>query len=237
MQLAFDRARQLLEESRGERRTRTKEGFQSTERALPRLVSPFDIPLAQNLSSYLGSLNPLSKPVDPATESVWLLDTTAYRPVHPYSHAQQPWQVELRAAFFKKGTGSDVSKIVADIADKAGLKKGEGEAREQGEKTIAERLQPFVDVVAPGRWVDVKLPDGKVTKLGPGGRSATARKTATTRSSHRDGEIVEIAAVKPEVTPYGAMDVYFAEPEGWMVISGALSSNSFPSETPNHPAR
>ncbi|KAI4120657.1 MAG: hypothetical protein LQ338_006858, partial [Usnochroma carphineum] len=216
MQLAFDRARQLLEESRGERRTRTKEGFQSTERALPRLVSPFDIPLAQNLSSYLGSLNPLSKPVDPATESVWLLDTTAYRPVHPYSHAQQPWQVELRAAFFKKGTGSDVSKIVADIADKAGLKKGEGEAREQGEKTIAERLQPFVDVVAPGRWVDVKLPDGKVTKLGPGGRSATARKTATTRSSHRDGEIVEIAAVKPEVTPYGAMDVYFAEPEGWM---------------------
>ncbi|KAL8719047.1 MAG: hypothetical protein Q9181_008118, partial [Wetmoreana brouardii] len=161
MQIAFDRARQLLQETRGDRRTRTEEGFQPTERTLPRLSSLWDIPWAQNISSYLGSRNPLAGPVDPKTESVWLFDTTAYRPIHPYPHSQQPWQAEFHTAFFKTGTGRDVSKIVADIADKVGLKKGSGEERERGEKTIAERLQPFVDVVAPARWVEVKLPDGK----------------------------------------------------------------------------
>ncbi|KAL8711787.1 MAG: hypothetical protein Q9225_007060, partial [Loekoesia sp. 1 TL-2023] len=219
MQRAFDRARQLLEETRGDRRTRTNEGFQTTERGLPRLGSPFDIPLTQNISSYLGSINPFAGPIDPKTESVWLFDTTAYRPIHPYPHSQQPWQAEFRAAFFKKGTGRDVSKVVADIADKVGLKRGEGDVRERGEKTIAERLQPFVDVVAPARWVEVKLPDGKVRKLGPGGRSATCQHTVALGSQHRDGEIARVDAVKEEVTPHGPMEVGFAEPEGWMVIS------------------
>lgn len=233
MQRAFDRARQILEETRGDRRTRTAEGFQSTEHGLPRLVSPFDIPLTQNISSYLGTLNPLAGPIDPKTESVWLLDATAYRPQHPYRHSQQPWQAEIRAACFKKGTGRDVSKVVADIADKVGLKEGDGEVRERGEKTIAERLQPFMDAVAPARWVEVKLPDGKVQKLGPGGRSATIQQTVALRGEHRDGDVIEVDAVREEVTPHGPMEVGFAEPEGWMVISG---TSNFPPFFPSfHP--
>ncbi|KAL8932499.1 MAG: hypothetical protein Q9216_006812 [Gyalolechia sp. 2 TL-2023] len=219
MQRAFDRARQLLEETRGDRRTRTAEGFGSTERGLPRLTSPFDIPLAQNISSYLGNLNPLAGPIDPKTESVWLLNATAYRPIHPYPHSQQPWQAEFRVACFKKGTGRDVSKVVADIADKVGLKEGDGEVRQRGEDTIAERLQPFMDAVAPGRWVEVKLPGGKVQKLGPGARSATIQQTVPLRAEHRNGDVIEIDAVREEVTPHGPMEVGFAEPDGWMVIS------------------
>ncbi|KAL8686358.1 MAG: hypothetical protein Q9218_007160, partial [Villophora microphyllina] len=219
MQTAFDRARQLFQETRGDRRTRTNEGFQSIERGLPRLASPLDIPWTQNISSYLGVRNPLAGPVDSKTESVWLLDNTAYRPVHPYPHSQQPWQAEFRAAFFKKDTGRDISKIVADIADKIGLKEGSGEEREQGERTIAERLQPFVDVVAPARWVDVKLPDGKIKRLGPGGRSATSQQTHVFQSEHRDGEVVETGAVNEQLTPHGPARTGFAEPEGWMVIS------------------
>ncbi|KAL8751203.1 MAG: hypothetical protein Q9184_006140, partial [Pyrenodesmia sp. 2 TL-2023] len=69
MKAAFDRARLLLEETRGDRRTRTKEGFKPAERALPRVGSPFDIPVVQNISSYLGARNPLAGPVDPKTES------------------------------------------------------------------------------------------------------------------------------------------------------------------------
>lgn len=219
MQRAFDRTRQLLEETRGERRTRTSEGFQSTERGLPRLTSAFDIPIAQNLSSYLGTLNPLAGLIDPKTESVWLLDTTAYRPVHPYPHAPQPWQAEVRAAFFKKDTGRDVSKMVADIADKIGLKEGSGEEREKGEQTIAERLQPFTDAVAPARYAEVQLPSGKVQKLGPGGRSATIQQTIVLHGEHKDGDVVKVDAVREAVTPYGPMEIGFAEPEGWMVIS------------------
>ncbi|KAL8946712.1 MAG: hypothetical protein Q9222_006926 [Ikaeria aurantiellina] len=219
MQRAFDRARQLLEETRGDKRSRKSEDFKSTEKTLPSLGSPLSIPLTQNISSYLGSINPLAGPVNPATEEVWLLDNTAYRPIHPYPHSTQPWQAEFQAAFFKKDTGTDVSKAVADIADKLGLKEGSGEEREKGERTIAERLKPFADVVAPARWVEVKLPDGKVKRLGPGGRSATTQQTVALSSKHNDGDEVETDAVKPEVTPLGPMRTGFAEPEGWMVIS------------------
>lgn len=109
---------------------------------------------------------------------------------------------------------------MADIADKIGLKEGSGEEREKGEKTIAERLQPFVDVVAPARWVDVKMPNGKVKRLGPGGRSATTQQTCIFESEHRDGDVAETGAVNEAVTPHGPTVTRFAEPEGWMVISG-----------------
>ncbi|KAL8926531.1 MAG: hypothetical protein Q9208_002858 [Pyrenodesmia sp. 3 TL-2023] len=219
MKAAFDRARQLLQETRGERHARTNEGFRPVERRLPFVGSPFNIPVVQNISSYLGAVNPLAGPVDLKTESVWLFDTTAYHPVHPYPHAKQPWQAPFRAAFFKKGTGKDVSKIVADIADKIGLKEGEGDEREQGEKTIAERLQPFVDVVAPARWVEVKLPERKTVKLGPGGRSATTDQIVNLNSGRSEGHMIEIGAVNEAVTPHGPMEIRFAEEEGWMVIS------------------
>ncbi|KAL8796448.1 MAG: hypothetical protein Q9182_007367 [Xanthomendoza sp. 2 TL-2023] len=219
MQRAFDRARQLLEETRGDKKTRKTEKFPSIERTLPSLGSPVSIPWTQNISSYLGSNNPLAGPVDPATESVWLFDNTAYRPIHPYPHRLQPWQADFHAAFFKKGTGKDVSTAVADIADKVGLKEGSGEERERGERTIAERLQPFVDVVAPARWVEVKLPGGKVQRLGPGGRSATSQQIVSFEVEHANGATVETDALKEELTPHGPMTTTFAEPEGWMVIS------------------
>ncbi|KAL8858365.1 MAG: hypothetical protein Q9178_005046 [Gyalolechia marmorata] len=214
MQRAFDRARQLLQETGGEKRTRQKEGFPSTERTLPRLGSAFSNPITQNISSYFGARNPLAAPVEPSTESVWLFDNTAYRPIHPYPHSPQPWQASLSAAFFKKGTGKDVSKVVADIADKVGLKEtGSEEERERGERTIAERLQPFVDVVAPARWVEVKLPNGKVQRLGPGGRSGTSQQIVTLGAGHSNGQVAETDAVRPELTPHGPMFTTFAEPE------------------------
>ncbi|KAL8668581.1 MAG: hypothetical protein Q9168_006791 [Polycauliona sp. 1 TL-2023] len=220
MQSAFDRARQIFQQTRGEKTARKEEGFSSTERSLPKLGSPFSIPITQNISSYLGKNNPLAGPVDPKTESVWLFDNTAYRPIHPYPHSAQPWQASFCAAFFKSETGKDVSKAVADIADKIGLKEGSTEEeRERGEKTIAERLQPFADVVAPARWVEVTMPDGKVQRLGPGGRSATSQQTITFPSDHSNGQVDETDAVNADLTPIGPMSTTFAEPEGWLVVS------------------
>lgn len=227
MQRAFDRARQLFQETRGEKSTRKNEGFPSTERSLPNLTSPFSLPIIQNISSYLGKNNPLAGPVNPKTESVWLFDNTAYRPIHPYSHVAQPWQASFSAAFFKTETGKDLSKVVADIADKIGLKKvGSEEERERGEQTIAKRLQPFADVVAPARWVEVKLPGGKLQRLGPGGRSATSQQLITFPSDHTNGQVVETDAVNAELTPIGPMMTTFAEPEGWLVISGESTALS-----------
>ncbi|KAI4221700.1 MAG: hypothetical protein L6R36_006708 [Xanthoria steineri] len=220
MQRAFDRARQLVQETRGDRRTRNHQGFPSTERTLPALGSPSSIPITQNISSYLGKNNPFAGPVDPKTESVWLFDNTAYRPIHPYPHSPQPWQASFSAAFFKTETGRDVSKVVADIADKIGLKEtGTEEDRERGEQTIAKRLQPFVDVIAPAKWVDVKLPNGKVQRLGPGGRSATSQQTITFATDYSNAQTIETDAMDAALTPIGPMSTTFAEPEGWLVIS------------------
>lgn len=220
MQASMDKAREVMEETGQERETRSKGHFRSAEKDLPKhLGSRFNIPLLDNVSSFLGGYNKLSKDVDPATECVWLLDNTAYRPVHTYPHAPQPFQAEFVAAYFKKNTGKDVSKAVAQIADKIGLGKS-GENKGEAEKTIARRLQPFVDTIAPARSVTVKFPDGSINKLGPCGRSAVSEQTFVKIREHRDGESVCIPAADERLTPYGPMTMHYADPEGWLVVSG-----------------
>ena len=221
MESAFDKARQLFEETGLDRETRKEGDFKNLEQSMP--SRGFGIPILDDVSSYLGSHNPLASPVDPATESVWLFDNTAYRPIHPYPHAPQAWQAEHIAAYFKKGTGRDLSKAVADIADKIGLGKDDGLDRKAGEQTIAHRLQPFCDAIAPARLVNAEFPDGSVHQLGPGGRSGVSTQIIKLDGNHKDGEDVTVAA-EPEVdAPHGPMSTTFAGPEGWAVISGKSS--------------
>ena len=213
----------LMHETPDEFRTRRAEGFPDSERDLPKHVgSRFNIPLADNLSSYLGELNPIAREVDPATEVVWLLDNTAYRPVHRYPHKPQPWQAEFVAAYFKKDSGKDLSVWVADIANKLGLGQ-KGENIEDVKATIAARLVPFAQDVRPARFVNVSFPNRDVEKLGPGGRNAISSQTVGTMGDHRDGDTVAVNTVPPELAPNGSMNIYFAEPEGWAVISGINS--------------
>lgn len=217
----MDRTRQQMEETELDRETRVKGGFGETEKGLPIVKTLRGVPLLDRTFSYLtafGLRNPLAADVNPVTEIVWLIDNTAYRPVHIYPHKPQPWQAEFLVAYFKKNTGRDVSKIVADIAEKIGL--GDGEDEIQVEKTIVERLQPFIDVIAPARSVKVTLPHGVVHKLGPGGPSALSMQTVTNLGEHNDGDSIEISPIPKEIATYGAMTTHFAAPEGWAVISG-----------------
>ena len=223
MQAAMDEARQVMEETGIERETRSEGGFAKTEAALPKHIgSRWNIPLREDISSFLGGHNPMAKDVDPKEEEVWLLDNTAYRPVHIYPHDPQPYQAQFVAAFFRKNTGKDVSKAVANIADEIGLGKNDGVNRLDAEKTIAERLQPFVQTIAPARSVDVKLPGASVHKLGHGGRSAVSDQTIVSIKGHQDGESATIPAVPAGVTPHGPMLTHFAAPEGWLVVSGTF---------------
>lgn len=219
MEAEFDEARQVMEETGLDREGRRGGGFAQVEKDLPRHIgSRFNISLMGNISSWLGLRNPLAKEVDPNTECVWLLDNHAYRPVHIYPHESQPFQAEFVAAYFKKNTGKDVSKAVANIANTIGLGKGDGLDRADAEKTIAQRLQPFVETIAPARSVDVKFPDGSIHKLGPGGHSAVSEQTIVAIQKHEDGETATIPAVA-DVSPYGPMLTQFAEPDGWLVVS------------------
>ena len=221
MEAAMDKARQVMEENPEEHETRKDGNFHKAEEGLPKHIgSRSNIPMLDNVTSVLGEHNPLAKEVDPATEKVWLLDNTAYRPVHIYPHAPQPFQAQFVAAYFKRHTGTDVSKIVAEIADKIGLGKDDGVDVASAKKTIADRLLPFVQTIAPARSVDVKFPNGTTHKLGPGGRSAVSEQIIVAMQEHKNGDSASIPAIPPEVTPYGPMLTHFAEPEGWAVISG-----------------
>lgn len=221
MEAVLDKSRQVLEETNQDRKTRTTGDFHTIERTLPIVGSRLSIPLLDSISSYLGQHNPLASSVKPGTESVWLFENTAYRPVRFFPLKPGPWQSEFVAAFFKKNTGEDVSKIVAQIAEKVGLG-SDGEDEEPAQKTIAERLQPFIDSIAPARFVEVTLPTGSVRSLGPGGPSAVSTQIISNLGDHNDGDAVSISAVSSEVTPYGPMTTHFAGPDGWAVISGML---------------
>ena len=165
-----------MHETEGDREFRDGAGFPGVERELPQHIgSRFNIPFVDNVTSLLGEHNPLAKAVDPDQDIVWLLDNTAYRPVHALSHDPQPWEAEFLAAYFAKDSGKDVSKWVATIADKIGLGQNDGMDKEEGEATIAKRLQPFVDTIRPARYVEATFPNGDIEKLGPGGTDAISK--------------------------------------------------------------
>ncbi len=218
----MDKARQVLQETPQERETRSAGAFPLIERQLPALISRRNYPLVDTLTSYLGLHNPFSQPINPKTETVWLLDNTAYRPSSLNPFRTQPWHAEFVVAYFLRNSGRDITSIVADIADKVGLSQNsDGKVREDGERTIRERLQPFLDGIRPARTVSVKFPGGnQVRKLGPSGRNGLSSQVVPVPGEYRDGQRAEIQAVPEGVGSLGGMTTYFAEPEGWAVISG-----------------
>lgn len=219
--------RRKTQETIQDRKSRDAEALPLAERLLPQgIASRFAIPFKDNLGSYLGEHNPLAEAADPAKDTVWLFDSTAYRPVHFYPHAPQPWQAEFVAAYFVKDSGKDVSKWVADIADKIGLGK-KGEDRAEGEKIIAQRLRLFAQTIQPARFVNVSFPGAGVRKLGPGSRNAISSQIVGTNGEYKDGDSVGIGAVPKEITPHGEMITRFAEPEGWAVISGYYTHRTY----------
>ena len=119
------------------------------------------------------------------------------------------------AAAFDKESGVEVSSVVADVAEK--LRIGKGDA---AEATIQERLMPFVQEVLPGRTVTIECGGKDNIKLGPGGRNGISSDTKKL-PQRQPGEVVKVVAKVPQ----GANGILesktvYAEPEGWGIISG-----------------
>ena len=190
-------------------------------KSLRQYIPSFSSQLFDNVTSYLGKKNPLAVPAHPSTDSVWLFDNVAYRPIHPYPHREQPWHAEFVACFFSRDCGQDVSRWVADIADKVGLCDMEL-SDEEGKKRIAERIAPFLAVLRPARFVDVTLKghDSYVRRLGPAGRSAVSTQIEGPLGHFKNGEVITTDALQKSLTPHGPMKTFFTGPEGWVVISG-----------------
>ena len=123
-----------------------------------------------DLLSHLGTWNPLPKPIT-GNDTVWLLDNTAYQSTN------NDWQAEFVAAVFDQNTGIEVSTVVADVAEKIGIGKGDKE-----EAIIQERLMPFMRTILPGRVVKVDYAMKDTIHLGPGGRLVLPEQSSSSPS-------------------------------------------------------
>jgi len=196
-----------------EHRTRRERGFSDFELKLPDIrASPASDKrpdLTTDVLSYLGPWNPLPHQISP-DDTLWLLDNTAYR-----SAKTNKWEAEFVTAVFDKNTGVEVSKVVADVAEKVGI--GRGDA---AEATIRERLMPFMQTILPGRSVKVEFATQTELKLGPGGRNGISSDVKSI-PDYQNGTIILSKARVPQTTNgILGMKTFYAEPEGWGVISG-----------------
>jgi len=180
-------------------------------------------PWLDYFSSFLGRTNPLALPANRRRHRVWLLDNTAYQPVTDDSQDPQPWHVEVVACIFLKSGRDEVGRFVAIVADALGLDGSLGveEDREIRDR-IAARVQPFVDSVAPARYLTLKLPLSRegthIHRLRPSNKSGIISQTIHAASEN----IADGTVIQPALKGWGrrvSMDTVFAAPEGWMVVS------------------
>ncbi|KAL1637777.1 hypothetical protein SLS56_000332 [Neofusicoccum ribis] len=200
----------VLDETEGDRELRGACKFPDFEATMPHIPSRIrDISMIDNFSSYLGRRNPLARPIDPETHTIWLQDNTAYRPKGSKDH--RVWEAEFVCAYFVKNSGKDWGRVVADIAEKAGL--GEGD---EAEATIARRLEPWMDAVLPAHTVKINIGGMHISTLGPGDRNGVSKNLIRTTGHHDDGETVASHALRIDTHH---MTTTFAEPKGWAIIS------------------
>jgi hypothetical protein len=219
------RLRQRMQETPVESRSRLSANFVGVENALPRIWSSsmMEYPILDRVTSFLGRSNPFTRAADPSVNNVWLLDNTAFRPVHVYPHRPQPFQAEFVACYFVKSSRQDIGKFVASIADQIGLDGSLGPDQDAAtRRTIAERVQPFVDQIAIARTLNITIPNpsGTLTPtLGPSESNGVSSQIAIT------GDPPNLQPIQPYASahfqPPVQMTTYFAPPvsSAWAIIS------------------
>ncbi|PGH27571.1 hypothetical protein AJ80_00813 [Polytolypa hystricis UAMH7299] len=202
-----------------EQETRGNSNFAAVESKLA-LASFIRFPsILDYLGSFLGKKNPLALPANPAQHKVWLFDNTAYQA----SDRGQTWESEVVVCIFVKHRREGLGKYVAIIADLVGLdgEMGMDDDRAMRER-IAERVQPFVDAVAPAKIVSLNIPlphEGVLKRrLDPSDRNGIVSQVV----SVGEGHVADGTVMKPTLRHWPhhvSMDTEFVGPEGWMIIS------------------
>ncbi|TRX91060.1 hypothetical protein FHL15_008042 [Xylaria flabelliformis] len=199
-----------------QKRTRKERRFDETEQDLPDFSGRLSTITVESTAkdklyaalSYLGKKNPFSRPVT-ADDTVWLLDNTAYR-----NEKTGLWEAEYVAAMFSQHSSVPVIDTVGTIADKINL-----EERDPAYKTIEKRLGPFVQDIKPGTHVKALYGGRSPMKLGPSGYNGISSEIKTLPSGN-DGNLVPTFARVPKgANGLLEMRTFFADAEGWGVIS------------------
>ncbi|KAI1471798.1 uncharacterized protein F4812DRAFT_193036 [Daldinia caldariorum] len=194
-------------------RTRQERRFEETEHELPDF-SPFKPALTPTdkvlqLFSYLGKKNPFPRSVTDQ-DTLWLLDNTAYRNEHTGK-----WEAEFVSAVFSQHSSCVVVDAVNAIASKIKL-----DEKDPNYPIIKERIKPFLQDIKPGTQAKA-LQGGKTPlKLGPGGRNGISSDIKGLPDSKGGGHLVPTFAEVPKGTNgLLEMKTFYADPEGWGVIS------------------
>ncbi|CAM1509283.1 Fc.00g030220.m01.CDS01 [Cosmosporella sp. VM-42] len=191
-------------------RTRKEKNFDEFERNLPDPKSPAMILPAVNIDGWLSrlaNLNPWGKAVN-EKDIVWLFDNTTYR-----SSRTGNWEAEFVAAVFEQDPKCKVVDIVESIAKTLGLAKESEEC-----KTIEKRITPFLWDIQAMRVFRLDH-QGRDLRLGP--TSLNGITTNTLEVAHDNGGSLTQAKARVPRGVKGILDMqtYYAEPEGWGIIS------------------
>lgn len=135
--LTVARLHQDLQETSTEADARRAGNFGDVEGKLPQRWSSYEVGLIEEATALLGLSNPFSKTANPKDHKVWLLDSTAYRPIDSDYSDLQPWQAEYVTCFFHTGR-KEIGEVVAKIAEQIGLDDKPGSDHE-ARKRIEER--------------------------------------------------------------------------------------------------
>ncbi|KAK7755806.1 hypothetical protein SLS62_002091 [Diatrype stigma] len=196
--------------------TRQERQFHKTESDLSSVEVPTAISAKlgtvgklRNILSYLGKKNPLPQTVT-KNDTVWLLDNTAYR-----SQTTGKWEAEYVAAVFSQDASCVIADAVSVVAKQLGLQKGDPDY-----PTIEERIKMFTQDIKPGTTVKAVHRESFTLRLGPGGRNGISTDIMNLPRHEGDDLVIPTVAKVPKGTD-GILEMrtFFAEAEGWAVIS------------------
>jgi hypothetical protein len=134
------------------------------------------------------------------------------------------WHAEVVVCIFENDGREDMGRVVALIADMVGVDGNVGMDDKKTRKRIAERLRPFLTPVAPARFVSLDIPlskrDVHKLRLHPSNRYGIISQNIPVAEISKD--IPDGTVIQPTLRHWPrevTMDLGFAEPEGWAIIS------------------
>ncbi|ORY58388.1 uncharacterized protein BCR38DRAFT_353195 [Pseudomassariella vexata] len=165
-----------------------------------------------DMLSYLGSRNPMPRQVA-KDDTVWLLDNTAYR----NQKTGGGWEAEFVSAVFAQHPSCVVIEAVAAVAKELDL-----DEKDPNYSTIKERILPFLQDIKPGTQVKALENGHNLMKLGPGGRNGISNDIKPLKGPDSDGLVKTYAQVPLGADGVLELNTFYAEPEGWGVISADI---------------
>ncbi|KAI0145260.1 hypothetical protein GGR57DRAFT_494603 [Xylariaceae sp. FL1272] len=200
-----------------QQRTRKERRFAETEQKLPnysgkvpRVTTTLTVKdKFYGILSYLGKKNPLPRPVT-AQDTVWLHDNTAYR-----NQQTGQWEAEYVTAVFSQHPSCTVVDAVSAVANQIGLGEQDDEFN-----TIEARLLPFIQDIRPGTQVKALHNGNLPLSFAPTGNNGVGTETKQLPAPPA-GKLVAptFARVPDGANGLLEMRTFYAEPEGWAVIS------------------